>query len=105
MTRVGEVPRLGSCLGDRGSAGVTDPGLFADGIQDLGHGREVIALPGNDLAVHLDGQFSSCAVDQLHLDARFPPQGSRQTGGMLSDAASDGALPDDDFFLHGALLS
>ncbi|HBI42179.1 MAG TPA: hypothetical protein DDY78_04885 [Planctomycetales bacterium] len=43
---------------------------------------------------HRDRELATIPVYHLHLDARLLPQSGRQTGGMLTDRASDRAFAD-----------
>ena len=54
---------------------------------------------GHDLPSHRDREFAMIAVDHLHLDPRLLFQGCRQTGGVSTETASDGTLPNH-YFLH-----
>jgi hypothetical protein len=71
------------------------------GRHNLLDGRfEKNALLGNLPTVYQDCEFAPASVHQRYFDSRLLLQGSRQTGGVLTDAASDWALPDD-YVLHG----
>src|SRR5262249_26203061 len=59
-----------------------------------GLGHVVALLVGHLAPVHADRQLAARAVDQIDLQARLLPQLRRQTGGVLPDAGSGGALAD-----------
>src|SRR5262249_46154912 len=64
------------------------------GGDHLFDGRHGVVLPGHLLTVHRDRQFASPSFAEFNLDTGLLPQRRRQTGGVLLDACSHGAVSD-----------